>query len=106
MAVRINAAAVRFADDTTQNTPASLSPAWANITGRPGDYSNAPWSYSSTAGGIPQSRNAGATGNCGPNLITYTSYFKLHPTPTTTPASWDMYYNTINCTDCNCACNC
>jgi hypothetical protein len=109
MTIEIRPGRVVFSDGTQQTQPAGVLPGWANITGRPGDFTNAPWTFTGavsggTAGRMPMSRNGGVVSNCGSYNYGYTSYFKLHPNPATSNG-WDMFYAIINCYDCaNCNC--
>jgi hypothetical protein len=102
---------ITFPDGSVQTTKqVSIAAAWANVTDRPGSLTTGPapnpapltdgptWYRPAVAWG----RNAGSTGNCGTiaNFGNF-SYFTLAAGSGTT---WDLYYATLNCGDCNCDC--
>jgi len=88
---------VQFNDNTIQYTadPATTV-AWANVTGR-----DASGGWKTFYGIWYPGRYAGAYGNCGFYGIGREQHFEFAAGAGQT---FDIYYYTINCTDCDCNC--
>jgi hypothetical protein len=117
MTTSISGTTLTYPDGTTQTT-ANLgsAPTWANVTGRPGLLPSSAPAPTPLAGhngntwyhaGVAWGRNAGATGNCGV-VGNYGNYSYLYlpqaGSYSNNNTTWDLYYATLNCYDCNCDC--
>jgi hypothetical protein len=91
---------VKFNDNTIQYTADPVTTvAWANVTGR-----DASGGWKAYVGTWAPGRNAGFTGNCGNiSLNAREQHFEFAAGAGQT---FDIYYYTMNCTDCNCDCVC
>lgn len=92
---------VQFNDNSIQYTanPAGATVAWANITGR-----DASGGWKAYVGNWASGSAAGSLGNCGVfGLNTREQHFEF---AAGSGQTFNIYYYNLNCTDCNCACNC
>ena len=115
MTIQLRPTLIQFANGSQQGTAAQNGdPAWANIDARPGRGgttagANDAFYYAGQISNVPF--NAGSTGNCG-NLgnFGYETKFRLKNSQVTADTTlgndWYMYYRLVNCTDCNCNCDC